>query len=270
MNNLRAILFAIVLLLLNSCAGHRLERTTRNFSKHYQPTLNLEEAGNILENPLRYDKCDAESVTDMEYSAKMMAENGYLLVGETLFAKDSYPIGAAKNHCGNLGAERVLFNSQLISSTTNSMTIMSPQISYAKTTYQGQLGNYIGASTTTFTQYTPQNISWRVNMYRNWATYWVKGKSPILGAYYGDLSDKVRYETETNGGAYVYLIVNDTPAFHNNLIVGDVITKIDDHKIINPEDITEVIKNKAGQDIVLYIVRKGEKREISLRLNPSY
>lgn len=98
----------------------------------------------------------------------------------------------------------------------------------------------------------------------------MKGKPPILGAYYGDLSDQVRYEAETNSGAYVYLIVNDTPAFHSNLIVGDVITKIDDRKIINPEDITEVLKNKAGQDIVLHIVRKEKKREISLRLNPSY
>jgi hypothetical protein len=270
MKNLKFMAITAALLMLSACASHRTERTVQNFARFYQPIMNLEEARNILENPVQYNDCTAVSVADMEYSAKKMAESGYLLVGETLFARDQYPIIAAKLHCGDTGAERVLFNTQIVSSTTNSMTIMSPQISYAKTTYQGHLGNYIGASTTTFTQYVPQNINWHVNTYRNWATYWVKGKPPILGAYYGELSDEMRYEAETNSGAYVYFVVNDSPAFHNNLIVGDVIIKIDEQKIVKPDDMTQVLANKAGKEVVLLIVRKGENKEISLKLNPAF
>jgi len=270
MKFLKLVLILISIILLSSCVRYKIEKSTRNFASHYRPSINLENAANILVNPLHYNSCTSKSVTDMDLSAKEMAENGYLLVGETLFAKDRYPIRAANNHCGDIGAEIVLFNSQIISSASKSMTVLTPQVSFATTTYQGQVGNYIGSSTTTFTQYVPQNINWHVNTYRNWATYWVRGKPPILGAYYGELSDEKKYEAETNSGAYVYLIVSDSPAFYNDLLVGDVITKIDGQKIIKPNDITEILKEKAGRGIVLNIVRKGEAREIRLKLNPAY
>lgn len=262
------ILMAIVLL-LSGCA--RLERHVASLDRHYTEYINLEEAGNILENPVTLNQCSAETVSDINYSSKKLAEDGYLLVGEVFMNLGGPHISAApKKHCGNIGAERVLYSATLISSTANSMTIMTPQTSYSKTTYQGQLGNYVGSSSTAFTQQVPKHINWRTNTYGIRVTYWVKGKPPIFGAYYSELTDDVIYVSETNSGAYVHTVVDDSPAFKNNIIIGDVITKVDDTVIVTPENLTNELYKKAGNEVVIQLIRKGKPKTISLTLAPPF
>ena len=265
------------LVLTVGCAGSNMntgvafrEQGVRDFEKSYISYVNLTDAESSIERPVIFNACAAEPAPDTEYYIKKYVEEGYLLVGEVLLNKDKYNLEIVSMHCGKVGAERALYNSQLISSSTKPKAMMSPQFSFAKATFQGLLGNYIGSSSTKFTQSDSRNINWRNNTYRTWATYWVKANSPILGAYYGEIPNNEKYEAETVRGAYVYLVVNDSPAYHNNVISGDIITRLDDYKVIGPKALTKAISAKAGKKVKLDIIRKGEPIGISLTLNPSY
>ncbi|OGR07630.1 MAG: hypothetical protein A2511_16995 [Deltaproteobacteria bacterium RIFOXYD12_FULL_50_9] len=267
-NVIFCLLTGLLTIFVTGCSS--LERKVALFDKKYQGYINLSQIENILENPVSFNACIAEEVSDMAYSSKQLAENGYLLVGDTMFNdRKHYSVAVAKIHCGKIGAERALFNSQLVSSSQVIIPYSTPQVSYANTTYQGQLGNYIGSSTTSFTQYVQREIRYNVNTYRKWASYWVKAKPPTLGVYYDNMPDKSKYEAETNSGAYVYLVINDSPAFNSNIIIGDVITEVDEEKVIKPEDLTRVLQQKAGQDVVFSIIRKGKPIRIALKLNPA-
>jgi C-terminal processing protease CtpA/Prc len=93
------------------------------------------------------------------------------------------------------------------------------------------------------------------NRYDFGAAYFVKWKF-IFGANYRDLANEERAALQSNSGIYIASVVNDAPAFRNDVLVGDIIAKIDGQMIYGPQAATDMLSHRRGQEIELTIVRK--------------
>lgn len=258
-------LFAVTFL-LSACSQYKLDRRMANFDKRYNEYVSSEKSRVIFENSITYENCQVVPVNDHVSAAKEMAQNGYVLIGDVMFPGRPLNSILFKTHCGRKGAEKALLSIDLASSKTFQIPYTHQNVSYAQTTIQGQRGNYLGNLSTTSKNYETRYITYNVNSYRNWSSYWIKAKPPIFGAYYDELPDSAKYESESNYGAYVYLIVKNSPAYFSNIIIGDVITAVDGRKVFTPSEFTDVIMEKSGKEIAIELKRKGESRTVKVRL----
>jgi C-terminal processing protease CtpA/Prc len=99
-----------------------------------------------------------------------------------------------------------------------------------------------------------------VDRYGYGAAYFVKWRF-ILGAIWRDLTNEERALFQSNSGVCTTLIVDDTPAFRNDLLVGDLIVKIDGTTVYGQQALTDMLEQKRGQEIELAILRKGQPIE---------
>jgi hypothetical protein len=135
------------------------------------------------------------------------------------------------------------------------------------------LGNYSGFSTSyintpgyTTTKYIPYSI----NRYDCLATYWIKGKSPILGVVVRNLSSKERKVIQSNKGVVVTIVINNTPAFMADILQGDIIKKIGNIEITTVSVVLKAIEKYEGKKVSIIILRNGQKitKEIQLNKKP--
>jgi S1-C subfamily serine protease len=98
------------------------------------------------------------------------------------------------------------------------------------------------------------------------AVYFVKPRFP-LGVFLRDLNDSERQELQSNKGATVRLVVDGTPAFDADILVGDVITAIDGVPVSAHKDVGGLLRQRDGKQVLLSIVRRGQRIEKSVRLN---
>lgn len=84
---------------------------------------------------------------------------------------------------------------------------------------------YGNSTTTTYGSQT-SHVPMTFNRYEFGAAYFVKKKF-TFGANYRDLTNEERAALQSNSSIYVDSVVNDTPAFRNDLLVGDIIAKLD-------------------------------------------
>jgi hypothetical protein len=82
-----------------------------------------------------------------------------------------------------------------------------------------------------------------------------------------DLNDAERQELQTNRGAAVRVVVDGTPAFYADLLVGDVITTIDGVTVTGAKGFNELLRERRGKLISLALIRRGQHIEKSVQLN---
>lgn len=82
------------------------------------------------------------------------------------------------------------------------------------------------------------------------------------------MNDAEHQELQTNRGAAVRLVVDGTPAFNADLLVGDVITTIDGVAVPGAKVFNELIRERQGKLISLALIRRGQRIEKSVQLNP--
>jgi len=99
------------------------------------------------------------------------------------------------------------------------------------------------------------------------AIYFIKQRS-ALGIIMRDLTDAERQELQTNKGAAVRLIVDGTPAFDADILVGDVITGIDGVAVSSAQTFRELLRERRGRLVSLSILRRGQHIEKAVQLNP--
>ena len=99
------------------------------------------------------------------------------------------------------------------------------------------------------------------------AMYFVRRKY-AFGTFYRDLNDQERKNRASNKGAIVTLVVNDTPAFKADILVGDIIESLDDDAIAGANSLNELIGKHRGTAVAIHIDRDGTKLIKSVTLNP--
>ena len=73
--------------------------------------------------------------------------------------------------------------------------------------------------------------------------------------------------TQSNSGVVITVIVNDTPAYHSDLLVGDIIKKLDERVIYGQRAMADALAGKDGEEVLLSIVRNGESMQKRIKLN---
>lgn len=88
-----------------------------------------------------------------------------------------------------------------------------------------------------------------------------------LGAYFMDLSPENRIKLERNKGVQITLVVKGTPAFNENVLVGDVILKMNEQEVVDSRDFRDKLIAHSGEAVSFGICRNGAMKTVSVRLN---
>ena len=98
---------------------------------------------------------------------------------------------------------------------------------------------------------------------------WYGGARAYLGVQLQDLNKDLApyFGVKENEGALILSVEEDSPAEKAGLKAGDVITKIDDEKVTDPEDVKEIISDLEEDDVIkIEIVRQNKKQTIDVTL----
>lgn len=88
-----------------------------------------------------------------------------------------------------------------------------------------------------------------------------------IGVGIQDVNEKIihKYKLDSEEGAYVREVVDDSPADSAGIKEGDVIIKFNDINVLDSDDLVRAVqRTQPGTKINLTIVRNGEKKSISL------
>jgi len=203
------------------------------------------------------------------------AKRGYIVIGQSMFNSGRRESDDAAVRQGiAVGADLVvILNPRYTGSFTSSVPVTTPttSTSYSSGTATafgpgGPVTAYGSGTTTTYgstTSYVP------VTVHRSdyGALYFVKQRVG-LGIQYRDLNDAERQELQTNKGVVVRLVVDGSPAFDADVLVGDVLTAIDGIPISGVRACTQLLAERHGKLVSLSIVRRGQRMEKAIQVNP--
>jgi membrane-associated protease RseP (regulator of RpoE activity) len=165
----------------------------------------------------------------------------------------------------------VILNPRYTGSVTSSVPITTPTTSTSYSTGTataygagGPVTAYGSGTITTYgtiTNYVPVTI----NGSDYGALYFVQQRFS-LGIFFRDLNDGERQELQTNKGVVVRLVVDGSPAFDADVLVGDVLTAIDGVAISGVRACNQLLSERQGKLVSLSIVRRGQRIEKAVQL----
>jgi len=201
------------------------------------------------------------------------ARRGYIVIGAESFNSGGRESeNEAVEQGSKVGADLVLvMNPQYTGTVTSSVPITTPtsQTSYTTATATaygpgGTVNAYGNAATTTYgskTTYIP--ISVRRQDYT--AVYFVKQKF-TFGAFTRDLNDDERREIQSNKGAVILVVADETPAYTADFMQGDILVALDGQAISGQKGFVALLDQNAGRTVEIDLVRSGvpQKRRATL------
>lgn len=212
---------------------------------------------------------------DPEQDFVAMVESGYILTGYSSFNGPSANLAQAKAQARSVRAAVVLVYSKY----TNTVSGVTPLVinnpdqtvtTQSQGTVYGSGGSasYTGTSTTTVPGgYSVYNIPYSVARFDQMATFWVRGKPPVLGVYVRDLTPEERAQLQRNRGVVVTAVIKQSPAFKADVLHNDVLLRIGSDDIDDVSGFMAVVPRYAGEEVDLVFLRSGESRTVRVRLN---
>ena len=83
-----------------------------------------------------------------------------------------------------------------------------------------------------------------------------------------NLNDEQRQTIERNTGAAIEIVVEGSPAFYSNVLVGDILIKINGTDVKDAPHALELMRDldaNAGK-IIFTVIRNGKEKEIQIEL----
>lgn len=244
------------------------------YSKFYN---DLTEGTNVLEDPrfiISEEQPKLMQGSDKEKDFRMMLENGYFCLGVSSFNGESVSRNAAIAHAKKIHADTIITYSKYANTISGSRPVTVPDTQTSITNHSGNIygsggefANYSGTGHTTTYGTKTTYVPYSVNRYDYFASFWVKTKPPHLGVHYEDLTDDLRKKIESNKGVYVTVVVKDSPAFHNDILSGDIIRKLNKIEVIDKSQFKYLIDENKGTEVDLEIYRQGETIVKKVQLN---
>jgi hypothetical protein len=94
-----------------------------------------------------------------------------------------------------------------------------------------------------------------------------EGGPPLLACGHIHSPPEIRQQLERNTGVFVWIVMNDSPAFNANVLEGDVILKFNGEDVTSASDFVEKCAKLAGQKVEVEIWRNGQFKTISVQFN---
>lgn len=213
---------------------------------------------------------------DYEKDSISMIENGYIMLGYSSFNAGNVNEDDAKYQAKKIHASAIVMYSKYTNTVSGSIPLTLPNTTTTNSSVYGNVygsGGYAnvsgyGTSTTygTKTTYIPYSV--RRSDYS--ATYWIKSKGPIFGAYPKEIEPETHKKIGTNKGVAAYAIVKKSPAFHADIFTGDILLKIDDADIYDVKTYADAITKYSGHKVDIQIYRDGKIITKKVKLNTRY
>ena len=203
------------------------------------------------------------------------AKRGYYMIGNSMFnAGRPESDDSAVQQAISVGADLVLIlNPTYTGSVTSSIPVSTPTSTTAYTNVSGTAFGSGGPvsiqGTATTTTYGTQTTYVPYTIHRSdyGAVFFIKQKFS-LGAFFRDLSDDERQRMQSNRGAVIRLIADDTPAFAADLLIGDVVVEIDGAPVMNSQAVSRLLAERRGKAVVFSILRDNKSIQKSVTLTP--
>ncbi len=257
----------LILLVVCACANP--------FRKSYTSSLERWPSGEV--GRLLAPEGPAKIVTsnDMRRDAIRMMEDGYLLLGRSVFRSPEVDPKLARKVSEEIGASVILVAQRHATSLTEAvpMSVWIPdrEITTTETgVVQGgpNAGQMWERETTKViegefrTQYIPETTDY----YDYAATYWAKSKPPIFGVLVAALDERERQQLQSNRGVSVRAVIRRSPAFQSDILRGDILTRIADLDVFDPDQFFDAVVANQGKKVALEYFRNGEKKTIAVQL----
>lgn len=90
---------------------------------------------------------------------------------------------------------------------------------------------------------------------------------PFLGIVGQDISENLSQVYDLPIGVLIRSVSQNSPAYNSGIQKGDIIIEFDNEKIMDMKDLTsQIAKNEVGDKVDIVIVRKGQRKELKIRL----
>lgn len=246
--------------------------SSNGYSKFYTSNFTVEEY-NTLKNDIDLvflkegEEPKIFSTDDINRDGKILMSKNYSPIGYSDFygplESESNLISQAKK----VRATMVLCTWEYRNTNTNTGSYTIPTTNYETgTVYSGgQTAYYTG--TTTESKSVPYSYS--TDVYDQSTVFFVKNnKKYDLGINYEKISREKRIEIDQDG-ILITMLYEDTPAYRSNLLVKDIIIKINNEKIKELEEFWKKINKykKTEGKCVLTVVRNGVNKNININFN---
>lgn len=209
-----------------------------------------------------------------EEDSVRMLEDGYAMVGYSSFNAGKVPESGAIAQAKKVHASVVLVYVNYTNTESGSMPLTLPDTQRSQTSVYGNAygtgggyATYSGNAYTTTSGTKTTYIPYNVRQYDYIATYWVKLKPPIFGAYLAELTTELRQEIGSNKGMLINAVVKDSPAFQADIIRGDILRQIGDIQIYSQDTFEEALERHKGQVVTTLIYRNGTEIKKNVALN---
>lgn len=267
--NMRMLVLSVLILMLSGCASGY-----KTFYKPMPQATSEVVANRRVSPPPEIPIVERTAPGDPNAIVDSYIKRGYLMIGSSSFYSDGKESEESAIRQGqDAGADLVLIiNPTYKESNTSIVPITTPttntSYSTGTATAYGPYGPVtaygIGTTTTygTTTNYVP--VTRHVMDYA--AVYFIKAKFN-LGAIIRNLNETERQALQSNKGVAVTVLVDGSPAFNADVLVGDIITMIDGITISNEESYGKLTNERNGKLIKLSILRGNQHIEKSIQLN---
>ncbi|AOF85796.1 PDZ domain protein [Hydrogenophaga sp. RAC07] len=261
MGTVRNALFAVCVASLSGCAT--------GYKDFYKPVAGATPervASTRVAPPPAVPVVERIASSDMQAVADQYTKRGYGLIGTSVFNSGRRETeDAAIQQGAEVKADLVvILNPRFTGSVTTAMPITVPKTttSYSSGTAtafgpRGPVTAYGSGTTTTYgtsTTFVPVTV----NRMDFGAAYFVKRKWSF-GLEPRELTDQERQALQSNRGVAVRLIVDGTPAFDADILVGDLLTEIDGVPLTGVASLGPLLQERDGKRISVTLVRNGTR-----------
>jgi len=222
------------------------------------------------------------STNNFDIDSKKLRARGYVPIGASSFNGAYEDTKNAINQAKRIGATLVLIKSSYTNTETRTSTLLLPDNkttyssgrSNTNSTYNSNNGytgygnantNYYGSSTTYGTKAIPYTKNTR--RYDQSAMYFIKNtKPPKFGTLNStEISSEERIKLGYSG-IKINLIQENTPVYNSNILIGDILIKLDGINVKNYKHFNELLDNfdiSIGYSIWT-IIRNGSQKNIRI------
>lgn len=228
-------------------------------------------------SPIYEPSCEPIQVfesDDFNVDVPKFASRGYAVVGSSAFhaGAGSINLNGSREQAKKIGAHIVLVSTKYAGTETGTATRTlygsSTSNTQANVNAYGSGGwaNASGSSQTQTDSFHQVLVPYSVDISDYGAVFLAKTRPPILGARGKPLDDETRHTLGTNTGLEVYIVIDGSPAFLANVLIGDKLLSVADEAVYEG-NYDAVLKKYAGQEVALKLVRNGEPLIKTVHLN---
>lgn len=269
---MRALLGLIIVLLLPGCATTHEDGFSQFYRGVMQPGAVAQARG---ANPppaapsVVRTQGDGHQVND-DYRRK-----GYDLIGYSSFTSgNGQSLADAQKQGVSVGADLVVVIDPKYQETrTASVPITTPTrqtyVTNGSATAYGSGGPVTAYGNSTTTAYGSQTsyVPMSADRYQFEALYFVRHAHFVLGAFFRDLNDAERQALQSNRGACIVTVVDGSPAFNADILVGDIVVAVNQVPVPGYQGLMDTLHQDAGQEVVITVFRNGRAVNKPVHLN---